>query len=142
MSRRSERTAFFEGAGDDDNFNSATVGIDVANFWDPFGPEHCERWVTHFVDSGEVQPDLKEFKRIWLRLVSQRHHLGVHDARTCGEPLNVTLAESGDSPKGIGVIADSLSDIGDGLETTVRVLRKPGDDRPVVHAPSVNALKI
>lgn len=62
----------------------------------------------------------------------------MHDAASRGEPLRVAGPEPRRRAKGVGVIDDAASHIGDGLEPTVRMLRKARYLEAVVHAPTVD----
>ena len=106
------------------------------------GPQHREVRVDELVLGGQVQPDLEQLERVRRVALDQREGLGVHDARACGQPLHVAPSEPGRRPERVRVVDQAPPDERDGLEATVRVLGKPRDLLPVVHAPPVDALEV
>ena len=74
--------------------------------------------------------------------IAQRKHLGVDDAPTGGEPLHVAAAEARRRAERVGMIDEALAHDRHGLEAAMRMLRKPGHDVAVVHAPAVLALEV
>jgi hypothetical protein len=75
----------------------------------------------------------RRFSQIW----KGRKHLGVHDPSPGREPLNVPVAVTRGGAERVGMIHETATDDGDGLEAAVRMLRKPRHDVAVVHPPSV-----
>ncbi len=102
-------------------------------------PEHREIRVGHLALRGQIQPDLKQLEPVRPVPIEERKHLGVHDAPARRQPLDVAHPESRRRPERIGVIDVAASDDGDGFEAAVRMLREPGDDVAVIHAPAIRA---
>ena len=89
------------------------------------------------------------FNQIWnsssgfgLVAVDQGERLGVHDARTRGQPLHVAPPEPRRGAERVGVVDQPPSHERDGLEAPVRVLREARDVLAVVHPPAVDPLEV
>ena len=61
----------------------------------------------------------------------------MHDAGTGGEPLDITLSEASSGSERVRMIDEPGPDVGDGLESAVRMLGEAGHHRPVIHPPTV-----
>ena len=66
----------------------------------------------------------------------------MHDPFPRGQPLHVAATKSRRCAERIGVVDETLAHERHRLEAAVRVLREPGDDAAVVHAPAVGAGEI
>ena len=114
-------------------YHQLVPGVRVARALHVLGPVHDERGVDHLAPRGEVEPDLEVSQRVRGVVVDEWKHLAVDDPFARGHPLDVALAVPSGVAHRVRVVHQSLHRGGDGLEPSVRMLRKPRDALAVVH---------
>mmetsp|Transcript_18027 Transcript_18027/g.49082 ORF Transcript_18027/g.49082 Transcript_18027/m.49082 type:complete len:416 (+) Transcript_18027:150-1397(+) len=97
-------------------------------------PKHGKARLDHFRTRREIEPDLKESKRILLVRFDQRKHFTVNDTFARGHPLQIAFSVASTIPRRIGMVNDSFNRRRDGFKSTVRMLRKSGHLGSMVHA--------
>src|SRR5262245_5105247 len=90
----------------------------------------------------EIQPNLKKFEAVSFLALEEREHLAVHDALAGGQPLDVAGAETRRRAERVGMIDVATTQDRDGLEASMRMLRKSRHGLAVIHAPAIFSLEV
>ena len=93
----------------------------------------------HFMRGGQVGPKLET---VHAPLAVALRHFLMKNTAASSHPLYIAGTEGSLISKAVAMVDCSCKHIGDGFETAMRVLGKAGHNRPVVHAPTVDAFEV
>ena len=137
VGRWSQGGGAIKGARDDIHFRVLPLPLG-----DLLGPEHREVGLGHLRCARKVEPDLKELGGVALVALTQRKHLGVHNARARRQPLHIALPKACCCTERVAVIDVALARDRDRLKAAMRMRRKARHRHAVVHAKAIFSREI